>query len=168
MRQERDAKLYRHREDQRRKAEALRKQQDLLLAIREDFYHLFGIEDAQERGRLLEEVLNRFFKAAGILVRESFRRGSESGKGVVEQIDGVIEFEGHIYLVEMKWLNNPVGKPDVAEHLVRVFARSESRGLLISYSGYTTPAIEQCKEILGTNRLREMGVATRCDGRGII
>ena len=29
-------------------------------------------------------------------------RGSE-GEGVLEQIDGVIEFGGHLYLVEMKW-----------------------------------------------------------------
>jgi hypothetical protein len=48
----------------------------------------------------------------------------------------------------MKWLRDPVGKADVSEHLVRVFNRSASRAILISYSGYTAPAIETCKESL--------------------
>ena len=156
MRQERDAEARRHREAQRREADALREHQEALAAIRDDFYHLFRLDDAHERGRLLESVLNRFFKAAGILVRESFRRTSDSGQGTIEQIDGVIELDGQIYLVEMKWLGEPVGKGDVAQHLVRVFGHSGSRGILISYSEYTAPAIEECKDFLRN------GVVTLC------
>ena len=106
------------------------------------------MDDAHKRGQLLEGVLNRLFKAEGILVRESLRRIAEPGHRVIEQIDGVIELNGDIYLVEMKWLAVPVGVPDVSQHLVRVFNRSASRGIFVSYSEYTTPAIDTCKESL--------------------
>lgn len=148
MRQERDLEALKHKANQRKKDEEIRGQRDLLEDIRQEFYHLFRVDNPQERGRLLEKVLNRLFDAGGILVRESFRRVSDEGQGVVEQIDGVIELDAHIYLVEMKWLKEPVGRGDVSEHLVRVFNRSTSRGILISYSGYTGPAIETCKESL--------------------
>ena len=102
----------------------------------------------RERGRRLETVLNRLFAATGILVRENFMRIEQQGQGIVEQVDGIVEFDGHIYLVEMKWLKNPVGTGDVAHHLVRVINRGESRGIFISYSEYTPPAIQTCKESL--------------------
>lgn len=40
------------------------------------------------------------------------------GLGVVEQIDGVIELQGDLYLVEMKWWQDALGPGDVAQHLV--------------------------------------------------
>lgn len=150
MRQEREAELQKHREAQSRELEKVRFHQEILADIRQDFYHLFAINNPHERGLLLEKVLNRLFEASGILVKEPFRR-VEPGKGVVEQVDGVVELEGHIYLVEMKWLKEPVGVGDVSQHLVRVFNRSASRGIFISYSEYTTPAIETCKESLNGN-----------------
>lgn len=36
------------------------------------------------------------------------KRQDPTGGVAVEQIDGVIEFEEIIYLVEMKWLSTPV------------------------------------------------------------
>ena len=146
MNQEREAEARRYREAQRTKDEEIRQQRELLANIRREFNDLFAMDNAHKRGRVLESVLNRLFEASGILVREDFRRIPEQGRGVIEQIDGVIELEGHIYLVEMKWLKEPVGVEDVAHHLVRVFNRSASRGIFISYSEY--PAIETCKESL--------------------
>ena len=148
MHQEREAETHRNLEDKRRETEALRQHQEVIEAIRKDFNRLFAMNDAHKRGKLLEGVLNRLFEANGILVRESFTRVAEPGHGVVEQIDGVVELDGHIYLVEMKWLAGPVGAADVAHHLVRVYSRSDSRGIFISYSEYTVPAIDTCKESL--------------------
>ena len=148
MRQERETEVRERREANRSEVEALRLRRELLENIRKDLYQLFAMDNSQERGRLLEGVLNRLFDASGILVREAFSRVGEPGDGVVEQIDGVIDFDGHTYLVEMKWLNQPVGVADVSGHLVRVFSRSGSRGLFISYSGYTDPAIATCKDSL--------------------
>ena len=148
MRQERETEVRKRRETNLSEAEALRRRREILENIRKDLYQLFAMENPQKRGRLLEGVLNRLFDAAGILVREAFRRVEEPDEGVVEQIDGVIELDGEIYLVEMKWLNQPVDVTDVSRHLVRVFTRSAGRGLFISYSGYTGPAIATCKESL--------------------
>ena len=148
MKQERDTEVRRRREANRNEVETLRHRREVLDIIRKDLNRLFAMRNSQERGRLLEGVLNRLFSAAGILVREAFSRVGEQEEGVVEQIDGVIEIDGDIYLVEMKWRNRPVGVEDVSRHLVRVFTRSASRGLFISYSDYTGPAVETCRESL--------------------
>ncbi len=71
-----------------------------------------------------------------------------SGEGIVEQIDGVVYFDAHHYLVEMKWTKEPLGPGDVAQHLVRVFNRGHARGIFISASGYTPAAVASCRESL--------------------
>lgn len=116
--------------------------------IKDDLFALFGEQNASKRGIALEGVLNRLFKSYGIGVREAFRRVGTEGEGVIEQIDGVVEFDGHQYLVEMKWWTQPLGKADVSSHLVGVFNRSVARGLLISQSGFTDPAVTTCRESL--------------------
>ena len=83
-----------------------------LAAIHQDFKRLFSMRDAHERGRLLEGVINRLFKENDFLVRESFTPLAEPGHGVMEQIDGVVELDGHIYLEDMKWLKEPVGRTE--------------------------------------------------------
>ena len=145
---ERDSAMQEHREAKRKEVAELQRDREQLASIKQDFYRLFAMNDAQARGCLLENVLNRLFEVSRILVRESFSRVPEPGQGTIEQIDGVIELDGHVYLVEMKWLKEPVGVGDVSGHLVRVFNRSASRGIFISYSDYTVPAIAQCKESL--------------------
>jgi restriction system protein len=105
------------------------------------------MQDPHRRGKALEGVLNRLFSAFNVLVREGFTLRID-GAGVVEQVDGVIEFDGHIYLVEMKWWDTPLGVGEVSQHLVRLFGRHEVRGLFIAANGYTAPAIEQCRGTL--------------------
>ena len=140
-RQERIAKRDAEIEQQRR----VRTERD---AIKRDLYSLFSESNARERGRRLEDVLNRLFKSYGVLIREAFRRVGTAGEGVVEQIDGVIELDGHVYLVEMKWWTEPLGVGDVSQHLVRTFTRSGARGMLVSHSGYTEPALATCRTAL--------------------
>lgn len=52
---------------------------------------------------------------------EDFRRKTPDSNIVVEQIDGVIDLVGTIHLVEMKWLNTPVGIGEFSPHLSRLF-----------------------------------------------
>lgn len=113
--------------------------------VRDRLSALFGMDnEPQKRGKLLEGVLNDLFRAHGILLREDFKRQDQSGSVVVEQIDGVIEFEGHIYLVEMKWLKDPVGVPELGTHMMRLFARDGVRGIFISNSDFASSAIAEC------------------------
>ena len=118
-------------------------------AAKQELYGLFGTSlPAQERGRKLETALNNLFQAYGVLVRKAFCLVGASGEGVVEQIDGVIELGGVLHFVEMKWYKTPVGKAEIAEHLVRLISRAEGRGIFISASDYTEPAIYTAREFL--------------------
>jgi hypothetical protein len=92
--------------------------------------------------------LNRLFKCYGILVREAFTLAGDDGEGIVAQIDGVIELEGATYVVEMKWYAEPLGVKDVAQHQVRVFYRGNARGVIISASDFTAPAVTNIRESL--------------------
>ena len=81
-------------------------------------------------------------------MREAFILRGDEGAGIVGQIDGLIEYKGHLYLVEMKWLKDPVGRPEISPHLVSVYGRGDVRGLFISASGYTPAAITDTKTAL--------------------
>lgn len=110
---------------------------------------LFAMDDKpQERGKLLEVVLNDLFRAYGIGVREDFRRKDPDTAVVLEQIDGVIEIDGSVYLVEMKWLNTPVGVGEFFPHLGRLFLRANAHGIFISSAGFTEPVVKECATAL--------------------
>jgi hypothetical protein len=148
MRQEQESERKKRLDEEKRKVAAQNEHRAKLEQVKKDLYSLFGQRNPQQRGKQLEEVLNHLFQTAGISIREAFVRVAPSGEGIVEQIDGVIELDGEIYLVEMKWWDKPLGIGEVSHHLVRVFTRHCARGLLISYSGFTDPAITTCKEAL--------------------
>lgn len=128
------------REEEKRRSE--------LDAVRANLFSLFGEKDVWKRGKALEGVLNRLFDLNGMLVREAFVLEGDSGEGVVEQIDGVVEIDGELYLVETKWWDQRLGTAEVSQHLVRVVGRGQARGIFISASGYTDPAIFKCREFL--------------------
>ena len=88
------------------------------------------------------------FTGIRILINEAFSLTGDEGEGVVEQIDGVIELDNHMYFVEMKWWKEPIGVPEISQHLVRVYHRAEGRAIIISASDFTSPAVSTCKEAL--------------------
>ncbi len=148
MRQEQEAERKIRLDEEKKKVAVQNERREKLEQVKKDLYALFGQSDPHQRGKQLEGVLNRLFRTAGILVREAFTRVERTGEGIVEQIDGVIELDGVIFLVEMKWWSSSLGPGEIAPHLVRVYGREGARGLLISYSGYTEPAIATCKDAL--------------------
>jgi hypothetical protein len=118
-------------------------------AAKNDFYALFGASlTPQQRGKQLEAALNALFQAYGILIQEAFHLVGEAGEGIVEQIDGVIDLKGTPYFVEMKWYKDPVGTAEISQHLVRLMSRAEARGLFISASDYTEPAVHTTRDFL--------------------
>ena len=149
MRNEKDEEKQRRIEEQEVTAKTRQEQKAKRDKVKAELFALFGVQDAHKRGKLLEPVLNELFACHDILVREAFRIKANCGEGVIEQIDGLIELEGHLYLVEMKWWNAPIGVGDIAPHLVRVFSRGgQARGLFISYTDFTEPAIAQCRDAM--------------------
>lgn len=133
---------------------AIAKQREDIDAISQRLAALFLMDDKpQERGKLLEGVLNDLFRIYGILVHEDFRRRDPDTSVVVEQIDGVIELNGKIYLVEMKWLNTPVGIGEFAPHLVRLFSRADAQGIFIATNGYTSSVVSESRNALNQKTL---------------
>ena len=50
-----------------------------------------------------------------------------------------------LYLVEMKWWGTPIGRQEIAPHLVSVYNRGDVGGIFVSYSGFSAAAIEDAK-----------------------
>ena len=142
--EERRARL----EPARRQAEADRKKKEKLEEIRHQLFALFGESNPQKRGKAVEAVLNRYFKASEISVSEAVSIKGAAGDGVVEQIDGVVQLRGQLFLVEMKWEQETLGREKVGSHLVRVFNRNLAGGIIISYSDYSSAAIQDCRDAL--------------------
>jgi hypothetical protein len=116
--------------------------------IKRRLYALFTMEDEYERGRLFEVLLNDWCAHEGILVKESFRITGDKDRRTIEQIDGLIEIGGHLYVVEIKWWKSNLGPKDIAQHVMRVFTRGDARGLFIANPGYTDAAIQDVRRAL--------------------
>lgn len=90
----------------------------------------------QNKGYEFEKYLRDLFDAVGLKPRESYRV-----KG--EQIDGSIEFNGNVYLVEAKWTGGPVNRSDLVVFADKVSRKSKfTRGIFVSHSGYVENAVE--------------------------
>jgi hypothetical protein len=63
----------------------------------------FAEPDHRKRGRALESILNDLFRNFDILIKESFSLRGSHGEGILEQIDGAVELNGQVFLVEIKW-----------------------------------------------------------------
>lgn len=150
MRQDRDAERARANAVTRAEQAAAAEKRAKIDDVSRRLSALFALsEKPQERGKLLEGVLNDLFKAYGISVREDFRRKSPDTGVVLEQIDGVVELDGVIHLVEMKWLNGPVGIGEFTPHLSRLFLRANVSGVFIAANGYTEAVLAECRNALG-------------------
>jgi restriction system protein len=148
MREEMEREQRERRSERQAKLEREQRRRERIAAIKSDLFALFKEQNPHRRGKQLEAVLNRLFAEDGILLKEAFTITGDGGEGIIEQIDGVIEIDGEVYLVEMKWWDKPLGVGEVSQHLVRVFTRGESRGIFISASGYSDPAIATCRDSL--------------------
>ena len=142
---EREAESRQRREAAEAKLKAIQDKKRELLALRDELFALFPMTDAWARGKKLESVLNRLFKASDMLVRESFTLKGDESQGIVEQIDGAVEIGAQLYLVEVKWWADRLGPGELGQHQVRVVSRGV-RGIFISASGYTDAAIETCRD----------------------
>lgn len=125
----------------RRKEEAgiLARQSALLLA---QFDQAAASQEYQQRGYLLEDLLNRAFDLHGIPVHKAFRR---NGGG--EQIDGAFELDGWHYVVECRWRQR---LPDIRQldGLIGQVGRSgrQTMGLFVSIEGWSEHVVPLLKQ----------------------
>jgi len=101
-----------------------------------DLTALSSWEDTpQARGYAFEKYLNSLFSASGLDPRSAFRVTGE-------QIDGSFVLKDEVYLLEAKWTSKMIGKGDLVIFKEKVSNKSTfTRGLFISYSGYTEEAL---------------------------
>lgn len=119
-----------------------------LNSVLRELLALARIKNPQKRGRRLEAVLDRLFRFTGILLRPAYTV-SQLGTGVIlEQIDGAIEIDGRVVLVEAKCHKKRLGKAALSPHLLRIYQRPEVFGLVISASPFTRSAIAAAKAAL--------------------
>jgi hypothetical protein len=125
-----------YKETIRRKADKASKEtyHSQLLELRDDF-QLYTELKPQERGYALEKLFPKLMTISGIPVQTPF-------KIVGEQIDGGIKYDGHYYLIELKWTEDKVGPKDIGSFYYKVDGKLDQRGIIISMAGYTDGVIE--------------------------
>ncbi|MGN6437520.1 MAG: restriction endonuclease [Agriterribacter sp.] len=156
MKQEREHEQNLRRKEYQNKIEEIQKRTEQLSKIKSELFSLFTETNAQKRGKTLETVLNGYFKVFEILIKEDFKRLGEPGEGIIEQLDGIIEVDNHIFLVEMKWKKDSIGSDDIFSHLGRIYHRANAHGIFISASGYSASGLTAAKEALIKNALMVM------------
>jgi hypothetical protein len=135
-------------EREKQHAETVRRREAAIEKAKQKLFALISMKSPQERGKALEGALNDLFTVFDIGIRSAFSLVGNDGEGTVEQIDGVVELDGHLHFVEMKWWGRAIGVAEVSQHLVRVYQRAEARAIIISASDFTAPAIATCRDAL--------------------
>jgi restriction system protein len=148
LQQERDKERQQKANAYLEKIEAVRRRKEARESVKKKLYSLFGESDRAKRGLALEPLVNELFDCFDISIRDSFRLLGAHGEGVVEQVDGAVEIDGTVYLVEMKWREANTGPDDVAHHLSRVQSRAGAGGIFISSSQFTPSARQMLTEAL--------------------
>jgi len=88
-----------------------------------------------KRGYALEKIFTKLMEISKISVHESFKI-----KG--EQLDGGIKYEGHYYLIELKWTDEKVGGDEIGYFYYKVAGKLDSKGFLISMNGFTDGVLD--------------------------
>ena len=125
-----------YREQIKRRAEEKTKEtyESQLMRIRERFVEIQQLE-GQQRGYEFEKIFTSLMRASAIPVEEPFRI-------VGEQIDGAIKYDGHFYLVELKWVQRVCNQPDIASLYMKVEGKMGARGLFIAMQGYSSEVLQ--------------------------
>lgn len=105
----------------------------------------------QNRGLAFEPFLQDLFSFYDLAPRKPFRL-------VGEQIDGSFELGGDVYLVEAKWHQQQIGTQELYVFREKVEGKSTwSRGLMVSYSGFTGEGLDAFSRGRATNMIGMSG-----------
>lgn len=118
--------------------------------LKDDLMRL-GTLPPQSRGYAFEKFLQDLFAAFRLSPRSPFRL-------VGEQIDGSLVIGTDVYLVEAKWCQEPTGVDQLLVFQGKVDGKSTwSRGLIVSYSGFSNDGIAAFSRGRATNLIGMTG-----------
>ena len=104
--------------------------------LRARFFELVALDDPNKRGIYFEKFLYDLFLAHDLNPRGSFRI-------VGEQIDGAFEFESTQFLLEAKWVKNPLGSSEIGSFAQKVERKlNNTLGLFVSLNGFTGEGLQ--------------------------
>lgn len=134
IREQQEQREYRESIKRRAKEASKETYEDQLLRLRDDFMSYTQLTP-QQKGYALEKLFPKLMNISGIPVQEPF-------KIVGEQIDGGIKYDGHYYLIELKWTEARIGPKDIGSFYYKVDGKFDQRGIMISMGGYTDGVVE--------------------------
>ena len=105
-----------------------------LVKLKDKFNECAKLEN-QKRGYEFEKVFTELMKLEGIFIEEPF-------KIVGEQIDGAIKFDGHYYLLELKWVTEKIDQKNIASLYLKVEGKLDARGIFIAMNGYSKEVLK--------------------------
>ena len=115
------------RKKQERERSSTRKRElNLLLAMFDEL--ALQNQDAQKRGYLLQDLLNRLFDASEIPVHKSFTRNEGA-----EQIDGAFQIDGWHYLTECRWRREPSNTRELDGFTGQISRSGKNYGIISLY-----------------------------------
>lgn len=131
----------RARREKRTEAERIRQEaktrEHLMTELRDEFEGLARQDNPQNRGLKFERFLRRLFAAHDLNPRGGF---ASSG----EQIDGSIELDGTLYLVEAKWTVGQTTPAKIRDFRGKVEEKLDNTlGFFISMNGFTEEAVNR-------------------------
>ena len=119
---------------------------EVIVRLRNDLIKLTSLKP-QERGFAFEKFLNELFRAYKLDPRSSFRI-------IGEQIDGSFQLGTDVYLVEAKWHDGQIDQGELLVFHGKVSGKSSwSRGLLVSYNGFTADGLTAFSKGRSTNMI---------------
>lgn len=114
----------------------LKRNQDQIESLKQEFLLLAMERNHQKRGILLETFLNKLFTLFDLNPKKSFVL-----KG--EQIDGAFTFENSDYLLEAKWQKDPIETGDLKKFAGTLNDKLKNTlGLFISIDGFSKNALD--------------------------
>jgi hypothetical protein len=112
--------------------------------LKSDLIRLTSLKP-QDRGFAFEKFLKEVFAAYDLDPRGSFRI-------VGEQIDGSFQISTDVYLLEAKWHDRQIDQGELLIFHGKVEGKSKwSRGLFVSYSGFTSDGLQAYSRGRSTN-----------------
>jgi hypothetical protein len=106
-----------------------------LIDLNTEYYQMKINPDNQSRGYEFQSFLAELFKLWRLDPRKAFRITGE-------EIDGSIELDNEIYLLEARWRKNPADRNDLIIFSTKVGNKSEwTRGIFVSMNGFDEGAL---------------------------